>query len=134
MAEMHETHDKNLSDLETKGDIFAAETPMSSTTDLFEDGSVDPVYQAKARVLNSAMQEIGMGKYQVRVNARSRESACSERNDCLQWWLFAIAGFGWFAYVDFFFTVRTGTKGRLNVFSDSVWPVSSDIVRSLSPH
>ena len=69
MAEMHETHDKNLADLETKGDIFAAETPMSSTTDLFEDGSVDPVYQAKARVLNSAMQEIGMGKYQVRYRA-----------------------------------------------------------------
>ena len=30
-----------------------------------EDGSVDPVYQAKARVISSAIQEIGMGKYQV---------------------------------------------------------------------
>jgi hypothetical protein len=29
--------------------------------------SVDPVYQAKARVLNQALQEIGMGKYQVRI-------------------------------------------------------------------
>lgn len=35
--------------------------------DLYEDGSVDPVYQAKARLLNCAIQEIGMGKYQVRV-------------------------------------------------------------------
>ena len=34
------------------------------TLDLY-DGSLDPVYQAKARVLNAAIQEIGMGKYQV---------------------------------------------------------------------
>jgi hypothetical protein len=33
--------------------------------DLHDEGSVDPVYQAKARVLNRALQEIGMGKYQV---------------------------------------------------------------------
>ncbi|EJF60265.1 MFS general substrate transporter [Dichomitus squalens LYAD-421 SS1] len=41
---------------------------------MFEEGSVDPVYQARARVLNAALQEIGMGKY--------------------QWWLFVVAGFG----------------------------------------
>jgi hypothetical protein len=35
--------------------------------DLYEDGTVDPVYQAKARLLNTAMQEIGMGRYQVSV-------------------------------------------------------------------
>lgn len=34
--------------------------------DLYDEGSVDPVYQAKARILNHALQEIGMGKYQVR--------------------------------------------------------------------
>lgn len=33
--------------------------------DLFEDGYSDPVYLAKARILSHAMQEIGMGKYQV---------------------------------------------------------------------
>ena len=33
--------------------------------DLFSDETVDPVYQAKAHVLNQAIQEIGMGKYQV---------------------------------------------------------------------
>jgi len=33
--------------------------------DLFSDETVDPVYQAKAHVLNKAIQEIGMGKYQV---------------------------------------------------------------------
>lgn len=32
-----------------------------------EDANVvDPVYQAKARVLNAAFQEMGMGRYQVR--------------------------------------------------------------------
>jgi hypothetical protein len=35
--------------------------------DLHAEGSVDPVYQAKARVLNHALQEIGMGRYQVRI-------------------------------------------------------------------
>jgi len=34
--------------------------------DLHDEGSADPVYQAKARVLNQTLQEIGMGKYQVR--------------------------------------------------------------------
>ena len=34
--------------------------------DLFEEGAVDAVYQAKARVLNAAVREIGMGRYQVR--------------------------------------------------------------------
>ncbi|KIM38934.1 hypothetical protein M413DRAFT_29849 [Hebeloma cylindrosporum] len=45
--------------------------------DLFSDETVDPVYQAKSHVLNQAIQEIGMGKY--------------------QWYLFAVAGFGWVA-------------------------------------
>lgn len=39
------------------------------TRDVFDEGEsgVDPVYQAKARILNDAFQEIGMGRYQVRV-------------------------------------------------------------------
>ena len=41
-----------------------------------EEDAVDPVYQAKARLLNAAFQEIGMGRY--------------------QWWLFFVGGFGWF--------------------------------------
>ena len=40
----------------------------AETQDIFEDDSgVDPVYQAKARILNDAFQEIGMGRYQVRL-------------------------------------------------------------------
>jgi len=38
-------------------------------------GQTDPVYEAKARVLNNAIQEIGMGWY--------------------QWQLFIVVGFGW---------------------------------------
>jgi len=42
------------------------------TKDIFDEGEagVDPVYQAKARILNSAFQEIGMGRYQVSVGSQ----------------------------------------------------------------
>ncbi|TFY62020.1 hypothetical protein EVG20_g6853 [Dentipellis fragilis] len=53
------------------------ESQDTLTPDLYDEGSVDPVYQAKARVLNRALQEIGMGKY--------------------QWGLFVVSGFGWFS-------------------------------------
>jgi hypothetical protein len=39
--------------------------PKVFATDLYEDGYDDPVYHAKARILNRSIQEIGMGKYQV---------------------------------------------------------------------
>ena len=32
------------------------------------EGAVDPVYEAKARVLNKAIQDIGMGRYQWQVS------------------------------------------------------------------
>ena len=37
------------------------------TVDVFdeEDSGVDPVYHAKAKLLNDVFQKIGMGKYQV---------------------------------------------------------------------
>ncbi|KAK0200493.1 major facilitator superfamily domain-containing protein [Desarmillaria ectypa] len=62
--------------------VDVSESPSDSVTkialdDMYEDGTVDPVYQAKARVLNNAIQGIGMGKYQIH--------------------LFICAGFGWFA-------------------------------------
>lgn len=40
------------------------EAPVS----VLEDGSLDPVYEAKAKMLNKAMQDIGMGRYQWQVN------------------------------------------------------------------
>lgn len=39
------------------------EAPIS----VLEDGSLDPVYEAKAKVLNKAIQDIGMGRYQWQV-------------------------------------------------------------------
>ncbi|KLO16507.1 MFS general substrate transporter [Schizopora paradoxa] len=56
--------------------------------DIYDDDAVDPIYRAKSHILNEAIQEIGMGRY--------------------QWWLFVVAGFGWFA--------------------DSVWPVVSGLI------
>ena len=64
--------------------------------DLFEEGAVDAVYQAKARVLNAAVREIGMGRYQVRFGLHSEQSGDA---DFEQWYLFVVAGFGWFSYV-----------------------------------
>ena len=52
-------------------------TFQGKTVALVEEGQVHPQYQAKAQVLNDAIQEIGMGKY--------------------QWHLFVVAGFGWFS-------------------------------------
>lgn len=42
---------------------------------VLEEGTLDPIYAAKARVLNKAIQDIGMGRY--------------------QWQLFIVIGFGW---------------------------------------
>ncbi|KAH0582368.1 hypothetical protein H2248_010313 [Termitomyces sp. 'cryptogamus'] len=47
------------------------------TQNIFMDGTVDPIYQEKARILNDAIQDIGMGRYQ--------------RG------LFVVVGFGWLA-------------------------------------
>ncbi|KAI6027736.1 hypothetical protein PISMIDRAFT_641608 [Pisolithus microcarpus 441] len=44
--------------------------------DLYENGYVNPVYQAEAQILYRSTQEIGMGRY--------------------QWGLFVVAGFRWF--------------------------------------
>nr|VWO96261.1 Pi-transporter A-1 [Ganoderma boninense] len=84
--------EKKTADPDAAGVAFAVVPDLSiyANEDMFEEGSVDPVYQAKARVLNAALQEIGMGKY--------------------QWWLFAVAGFGWFA--------------------DSCWPLLGGLILS----
>ena len=53
-----------------KKDIILAETFMTgedseSLKNLYEDGVLDPIYHAKTLVLNRALQEQGMGRYQV---------------------------------------------------------------------
>lgn len=49
-------------------EVLSSQPTALSAQDLHDEGSVDPVYHAKARVLNQALQEIGMGKYQVHVS------------------------------------------------------------------
>ncbi|KAF9265777.1 MFS general substrate transporter [Marasmius fiardii PR-910] len=63
-----------------RGEIHA------TTEDIFTENALDPVYQGKARVLNDALQEIGMGQY--------------------QWALFVVTGFGWL--VDNLWPIVTG--------------------------
>lgn len=36
----------------------------AATQDVYDEPTVDPVYRAKARILNDALQDIGMGRYQ----------------------------------------------------------------------
>jgi hypothetical protein len=55
-----ERKDFSGSDRNSEKNNIAAETE-----NIYTDDAVDPIYQAKARILNDALQEIGMGKYQV---------------------------------------------------------------------
>ena len=52
-------------------EVFAV---PDATVTVLPEGAFDPVYAAKAKLLNEAIQEIGMGKY--------------------QWHLFIVTGFG----------------------------------------
>lgn len=45
-------------------DVAIQEAPAA----VLEEGSLDPVYEAKARILNKAVQDIGMGRYQWQVS------------------------------------------------------------------
>ncbi len=54
---------------------FDATPPALGNATTTITGTIDPIYEAKARVLNAAVQEIGMGWY--------------------QWQLFVVVGFGW---------------------------------------
>ncbi|KAJ7636010.1 MFS general substrate transporter [Mycena polygramma] len=54
-----------------------AAPPAKHLDDLYDGQTVDPTYRAKVHVLNEAIQDIGMGRY--------------------QYYLFVCAGFGWFA-------------------------------------
>ncbi|KAJ7458054.1 MFS general substrate transporter [Mycena galericulata] len=55
---------------------------------VYPEDVLDPVYEAKARVLNKALQEIGMGRYQGRTFAFCTTTP---------WGLFVVTGFGWLA-------------------------------------
>jgi hypothetical protein len=65
--------DSKAGDLE-KDDTLTHVLAEGQVDDLYSAGEIDPVYAAKAHLLNDAMQSIGMGKY--------------------HWQLFLVAGFG----------------------------------------
>ena len=66
---------------------------------LYKEGVLDPVYHAKTLVLNRALQEIGMGKYQVFMWSLFfyYESSLVDTTYCCKYMLLLVAGMGWFA-------------------------------------
>ena len=71
--------------------------------DVFSGDAIDPVYLAKAHVLNRALQEIGMGKY--------------------NWMIFVVTGFGWLACV--LINLMRAAKTDIRLHSDNLWPVGT---------
>ena len=70
MQDIHDksADEKNAMDAEFNTVEIEDSDQDHKTLELFD--TVDPVYQAKARILNHAIQEIGMGKYQVSMGIR----------------------------------------------------------------
>ncbi|PBK91782.1 MFS general substrate transporter [Armillaria gallica] len=61
-----------------KRSISSHSDEREATEDVYSQGTIDPIYQRKAHILNDAILDIGMGKY--------------------QWALFVVTGFGWLAH------------------------------------
>ena len=77
-------------------------TSVSTLVDIYDGEAVDPAYQAKSHAISCAIQQIGMGRYQVRKLYQVRGPRVvplKGTGPCLQWWLFVVAGFGWFRCV-----------------------------------
>ncbi|CAE7192270.1 unnamed protein product [Rhizoctonia solani] len=68
----------STSDHSRPSTLAGVQTDVKITEQVLPEGSVDPVYQARAELLNDTIQRIGMGRYQ-------------------KWHLFIVAGFGWLA-------------------------------------
>ncbi|KAF8443664.1 MFS general substrate transporter [Boletus edulis BED1] len=93
---------KNNNEKDCTRHIFETETQ-----DIYDEPSLDPVYQAKARILNDALQEIGMGKYQA---SSCFHSLFVHLPTISMWFLFVVAGFGW--------------------LSDNLWPIVTGLILS----
>lgn len=50
--------------LEHEDKIVEKNVFQAEAQDVYDEPAIDPIYQAKARILNDALQDIGMGKYQ----------------------------------------------------------------------
>ncbi|KAF9556196.1 MFS general substrate transporter [Agrocybe pediades] len=69
--------DRELEDTTSTTQRASFDSGTATIDNLYEDGVLDPIYHGKTLVLNRAIQEIGMGRY--------------------QYMLFLVCGFGWFA-------------------------------------
>ncbi|PWN32690.1 MFS general substrate transporter [Meira miltonrushii] len=77
-VEVHSVSSKAGEDEKEKNQQFSTEFADATVVEdlaALPQGTYDAVYEAKAKVLNRAIQEIGMGRY--------------------QWQLFVVVGFGW---------------------------------------
>lgn len=74
-AESNEEKEKNLELGHPSNPAWSTSLGEGEMENLKVGGGVDPIFEAKASVINAAFQHIGMGKY--------------------QWKLFALCGFGW---------------------------------------
>lgn len=59
--------DDRASHIEKPG-VTAELVIQAVTQNVYGHDSLDPLYATKAKILNDSLQEIGMGKYQVRLN------------------------------------------------------------------
>lgn len=89
--------------------------------DLYEDDYNDPVYQAKARILNRAIQDIGMGRYQVSSHPSQCLLSINGTGSGISSWSPALDGLREFYYVPAYMV----SDAQICVLftSDSVWPV-----------
>lgn len=70
-----------------------------------EEGSTDSIYELKVRVVNDALQEVGMGRYQWCVNSGySLLFSISGDRYMAHRRLFVVTGFGYFSYVVYHLT------------------------------
>jgi hypothetical protein len=71
-------------------------TIHGETESVYAYDSLDPTYVAKAKILNDALGEIGMGKYQVGPGLLWASVCIHYLFDLTpQWYLFVLTGFGW---------------------------------------
>ena len=92
--------DIQKSSLKQRKPLITADVSMESATssieNLYKEGVLDPVYHAKTLVLNRALQEIGMGKYQVNFDYMAFVKL-PLLTYCCKYMLLLVAGMGWFA-------------------------------------
>ena len=70
--------DERKTSLSHDVDVAIQEAPAA----VLGEGSLDPVYEAKARILNKAIQDIGMGRYQWQVSMHFEFSTLSLKTAC----------------------------------------------------